>query len=74
MIYFLMKSPVYILILCIDEKSKGILRNVNTLKPRQNGHHFSDDTSKRIFLNENIRISIEISHKFAPKDRISNIP
>ena len=24
---------------------------VNTLKPRQNGRHFSDDSFKRIFLN-----------------------
>ena len=26
----------------------------NTLRPRQNGRHFSDDTFKRIFLNENV--------------------
>ena len=36
----------------------------NTLRPRKNGHRFADDTFKRIFLNENVRISIEISLKF----------
>ena len=38
----------------------------NTLKPRQNGRRFADDTFKRIFLNENVRISIKISLKFVP--------
>ena len=27
---------------------------VNTLRPRQNGRHFADDTFNRIFLNENV--------------------
>ena len=46
----------------------------NTLRPRQNGHHFADDTFKHIFLNENIRISIKISLKFVPMGPINNIP
>ena len=46
----------------------------NTLKPRQNGHHFADDTFNRIFLNENVRISIKISLKFVPMGPINNIP
>ena len=46
----------------------------NTLRPRQNGRHFADDTFKRIFLNENVRISIRISLKFVPKGPINNIP
>ena len=29
---------------------------INTLKPRQNGRRFTDDTFKRIFFNENARI------------------
>ena len=29
---------------------------VNTLRPRQNGHHFANDTSKFIFMNENVWI------------------
>ena len=46
----------------------------NTLRPRQNGCRFADDTFKRIFLNENVRISIKISLKFVPKGPINNIP
>ena len=46
----------------------------NTLRPRQNGRRFADDTFKRIFLNENVRISIKISLKFVPKVSINNIP
>ena len=47
---------------------------LNTLRPRQNGRLFADDTFKRIFLNENDRIPIEISLKFVPKGLINNIP
>ena len=32
----------------------------------------ADDTFKRIFLNENVRISIQISLKFVPKSPIYN--
>ena len=46
----------------------------NTLRPRQNGRHFADDTFKHIFLTENIRISIKISLKFVPKGSFYNIP
>ena len=51
-----------------------ILFRVNILRPRQNGCHFADDTFKRIFLNENVIISIQISLKFVPKGPINNIP
>ena len=47
---------------------------IDTLRPRQNGRHFTDDTFKRIFMNENVRISIKISLKFVPKGLINNIP
>ena len=47
--------------------------DLNTLWPRQNGHHFADDTLKRIFLNENDRISIKISPKFVSKVPINYI-
>ena len=47
---------------------------VNTLRPRQNGRHFTNDTFKRIFLNGNVRISIKISLKFVPKGPINNNP
>ena len=46
----------------------------NTLRPRQNGRHFAGDTFKRIFLKENVRISIKISLKFVSKSPIDNIP
>ena len=47
---------------------------VNTLRPIQNGRRFADDTFKRIFLNENVRITIKISLKFVPKGPINNNP
>ena len=47
---------------------------VNTLRPRQDGRHFPDNIFKRIFLNENVRISIKISLKFVLKGPINNIP
>ena len=49
-------------------------RKLNTLRPRQNGHHFAEDTFNRIFVNENVTILIEFSLKFAPKGPINNIP
>ena len=50
------------------------LRGINTLRSRQNGRRFTNETFKRIFLNENIIILIEISLKFVPKGPINNIP
>ena len=47
---------------------------VNTLRPRQNGRHFSDDIFEWIFWNENVLISINISLKFVPGGPINNIP
>ena len=48
--------------------------SINTLRPRQNGGHFADDIFKRIFFDENVWISIQVSLKFVPKGRINNIP
>ena len=50
------------------------LTSFNTLRPRQNGPLFPDDIFKRIFLNENIWISIQISLKFVPGGPMNNIP
>ena len=47
---------------------------INILRPRQNGRHFADDIFKRIFLNENVWIPIEISLKLVPYGPINNIP
>ena len=50
-----------------------LMSSTNTLRPRQNVRHFADNTFKRIFLSENVDISIKISLKFVPKGPISNI-
>ena len=59
---------------CIVKCVFYITASVNILRPRQNGRQFADDTFKRIFLKENVRISIKISLKFVPKSPIDNIP
>ena len=59
---------------CFQADYPGWSNYFNTLRPRQNGRRFADDTFKRIFLNENVRISIKISLKFVPKGPINNIP
>ena len=46
----------------------------NTLRPRHNGRHFTDDIFKYIFLNEIVWIPIKISLKFVPKGPINYIP
>ena len=45
----------------------------NTLRPRQNSLHFSDDIFKYTFLNEHVWILIKISLKFITKGLINNI-
>ena len=40
---------------------------VNTLRLRQNGHHFAENIFKWIFLNENVWILMKISLKFVPR-------
>ena len=47
---------------------------VETLKLRQNVHHFADYIFKCIFFNENIWILITILQKFVAKDPIDNMP
>ena len=56
---------------CLRSRATLLL---NTLRPRQDGHHFADDIFKCIFLNENVWIPIKISLKFVPKGPINNIP
>ena len=46
---------------------------INTLRPRQNCRHFTDDIFKCILLYENVWISPKISLKFVPKVSINNI-
>ena len=47
---------------------------MNILRLRQNGRHFAEDIFVRIFLNENVRISIEISLNLVSKGPINNKP
>ena len=49
-------------------------RTVNTLRPKQNGRHFSDNIFKCIFLNDSVGISIKVSLNFVPRGPINNIP
>ena len=46
--------------------------SLNLSHPGQNGRHFADDTFKRIFVNENARISIKIQLKLVLKAPIEN--
>ena len=59
---------------CGSIRMSHVLLMFNTLRPRQNGRHFADNTFKRIFVNENARIAIKISLRFVAKGPINNIP
>ena len=74
MIYCLWLPPVYRTDHNYIDNTKTGNPLINTLRSRQNGRHFADDTFKCIFMNENVRISINISLKFVPKGLINNIP
>ena len=45
---------------------------IETLRMRQNGHHFADDIIKCIFFIKNIWITIKISMKFIAKGPVGN--
>ena len=53
--------------------SLGHNERFNTLRPRQNGRHYSDGIFKCILLNDDVWISLKVSLKFVPKVRINNI-
>ena len=54
--------------------SRFVSVRFNTFRPRQNCRHFADDIFKRIFLNGNVWISINISLRFVFRGPIDNIP
>ena len=47
---------------------------INSLRPRPNRRHFTDDIFKFIFENENEWIPPRISMKFVPKVQVNHIP
>ena len=49
------------------------LNIINTTKPAQTGRHIAEDIFKCIFLNENLRILIQISLRFISRGTIHNI-
>ena len=52
----------------------SIPATLNTSPLGQNGHHFTDDSFKCIFVNEKFPILIKISLKFVPEGPIDNSP
>ena len=50
----------------------GLSQLVNTLRPRQNGRYSADDILKRIFVKENVWISIKISLKLFLSAQLKN--
>ena len=59
-----------IFITSISTPDLEAIEALNTLRQRQNVHHFADNIFKCIPMNENVSISIKIS----PKGPIDNIP
>ena len=45
----------------------------DTLRPCQNGRHFTGDPIRFIFLNKTVKISIKISLEFVPKGQMNKI-
>ena len=52
----------------------ALLKLFSSMRPRQNGRHFTDDIFKCIFLNEKVRFFTKMSMKFVPWDPIDNNP
>ena len=55
------------------EAAQFLMFSFNTLRPTQNGRHFTD-ILKWTFLNENVWLFIEMWLNFVPKGPINNIP
>ena len=72
-VFYICNDMGSILYYQVKPKCSDVSRSLNSLRLRQNGRHFADDTFKCSFLNENIWISINISLTFVPKGQINNI-
>ena len=57
----------------LNSKILHFSKQVNTLRLRQNGGHFTDDVFKCFFLNENVWILFKIT-LFVPMGPFNNIP
>ena len=79
-----MSSPVFLFILQVmvamvtwrngcGGRDFYLVSTLNTLRSRQNGHHFTDNILNS-FFSENVSVSIKISIKFLPRCPINNIP
>ena len=69
-----MAMPTSTLVLLVVHDNKHYARRMfNTLRPKQIGRQFADDTFKCISLNENAGISIKISLNFVPYGPFNNI-
>ena len=55
---------------CHEETDNSLLGNWSP--PGQNGHHFTDDIFRCIFMNEKFGILIQIALKFVPKGPFDN--
>ena len=62
------------LFVCYSMSKQTISADINSLRPRRNGHFNADDIFKCIFLKENVWNPTKISLKFVPKGPINNIP
>ena len=71
-IYICIYTYIYIYIYR-EREMLGNSNCINTLRPRQNGHHFPDNIFKCTFLKENVWISIKIPLRLVPKGPINNI-
>ena len=73
-VYNYLQKPNHMDHVCDLHKYDPKLSLVNTLRPKQNGRQFPDDIFKRIFLNQTVRIPINISLEFIHKGPSNNIP
>ena len=65
---------MFALITCLPSNSTHLIDQVviNSSPPGQNGHHFEENISRGIFMNEHLCILIRISLMFVPQGPIDN--
>ena len=63
---------MHVYVTTYDMETLSTLLSLNTLGPRQNGRHFTDDVFKWIFLNGNVWVPIKSLQSFVPNGPIYN--